>query len=80
MATMATFVHSTWPHVKNRFYTEIQYHPLRPPPPPVVEHPRLGPKGASALRAQFESNLTAIWFKFDVGGQETEAPQGPRLQ
>jgi len=32
MATMATFVHSTWPHVKNRFYTEIQYHPLRPPP------------------------------------------------
>ena len=30
-------------------------------------------------RAQFESNMTAIWFKFDVGGQETEAPQGPNL-
>ena len=37
----------------------------------VVDHPRLGPFGASALRAQFESNLTAIWFKFDVGRQET---------
>jgi hypothetical protein len=46
----------------------------------VVEHPRLGPSGASALRAQFDCNLTAIWFKFDVGGQETEAPEGPRLQ
>jgi hypothetical protein len=46
----------------------------------VVEHPRLGPSGASALRAQFDCNLTAIWFKFDVGGEETEAPEVPRLQ
>jgi hypothetical protein len=32
------------------------------------------------LRAQFDCNLTAIWFKFDVGGEETEAPEVPRLQ
>jgi hypothetical protein len=37
----------------------------------VVEHPRLGPPCPI---------LTAIWFKFDVGGEETEAPEVPRLQ
>jgi hypothetical protein len=24
--------------------------------------------------------LTAMWFKFDVGGEETEEPEVPRLQ
>jgi hypothetical protein len=28
----------------------------------VVEHPRLGPSRASALGAQFDRNLTEIWF------------------
>ena len=35
-----------------------------------VEHPRLG------VRAQFDCNLV----QFDVGGEETEAPEVPRLQ
>ena len=30
--------------------------------------------------AQFDCNLTAMWFKFDVGGEETEEPEVPRLQ
>ena len=48
---------------------------LQRTPLPVVEHHSLGTSGASALRAQFDCNLTAIWFKFDVRGQETEAPE-----
>jgi hypothetical protein len=33
----------------------------------VVEHPRLGPSRASALGAQFDHNLTEIWFNLTWG-------------
>jgi hypothetical protein len=33
-----------------------------------------------AMSQLWWNNSTAIWFKFDVGGEETEAPEVPRLQ
>jgi hypothetical protein len=35
-----------------------------------VEHLSLSAYSASALRAQFDFDFTAIWFKFDVGARD----------
>ena len=62
-----------WSHVKCSFFIVLKTVVNFKQPTPnsigtiVVEHPRLGPSRASALGAQFDRNLTEIWFNLTWG-------------